>query len=149
MFLKLIYQYRYHTESQLSSTWAWTQSWSSTTHCCHWCWWWRWRICLWANCWSMGWVGKDCWLVIKQYIVFDYWYTPVAQWVDPDTLANNIDEPEFWLTVFPLNSRATRIWARHQLFSILPHTGQDPCSFICSHYILCSKWSMWDRWHAS
>ena len=44
----------------------------------------------------MGWVGKDCWLVIKQYIVFDNWYIPVAQWVDPDTLANNIGKPEFW-----------------------------------------------------
>ena len=83
--------------------------------------------CIWLliyTCSSMGW---------SWYSGQQYWWTWVL----------------ISLTVFPLNSRATRIWARHQLFSILPHTRQDPCSFICSHYILCSKWSMWDRLHAS
>ena len=112
-----------------------------------WLWWqWqRWWIHCWDNCGSLCWAGKNnLWVIFPIDLwpnicssMSQYWCT--GQW--------------HWTSQLPplltlLSSWSAQIGS-HSVFTILLHTQQYPCFFLCYCYFLCTQWLMWDWWHVS
>ena len=134
---------RYRKWTWSSSTWAWAQSQVCTT-CCHGQWW-GWRRCGWSNHGSSCWVGKNCWWVINNVRLYESWHTCSSMsW--PWHIVQRHWGTKFSLSPTALYSRSTQIRVRH--LSILLYTWQNIHVVICSHYLLCTQWLMWVRWHA-
>ena len=82
---------RHCKQAQWTSPCAW---WRGCTTSCSSQWWWRWRGCCGANCRSSCWAGEDYWCILLYTESLSNIF--VAQWVDIDTLANDISKLNFW-----------------------------------------------------